>query len=75
MPVEIAEKVLSVAGLYLAGGVAFAFAFFALGLRRVDEAAANGRLGFKLLILPGVVAIWPLLLWTWILARPPGDRT
>jgi hypothetical protein len=30
-------------------------------LRRFDEAAARGGPGFKLLILPGLVALWPLI--------------
>jgi hypothetical protein len=74
MPVEIAEKVLSFAALYVAAGVLFALVFFVAGLRRIDETAARGPWRFKLLILPGVVALWPVLLAKWLVARPAGER-
>jgi hypothetical protein len=74
MPIDIAEKVLYVAGMYLAAGVMFALLFFAIGLRRVDATAANGLLGFKVLILPGVIVLWPLLLALWLAASANGDR-
>lgn len=75
MPVDIAENVLYAAGLYLAAGVVFALLFFAVGLRRVDATASNGPLSFKVLILPGVIALWPLLLALCLVVRPIGDRT
>jgi hypothetical protein len=75
MPVEIAEKVLTIAALYLAAGGLFALAFFAVGLSRIDTTASAGPLRFKLLILPGVIALWPLLLTLWLAARPLGGRS
>lgn len=32
------------------------------GLRRLDASAAAGRWGFRLLVTPGLVALWPVLL-------------
>lgn len=45
------------------GGVA-AVAFLALGLDRVD-AAARGSYAFRPLIVPGLMLLWPLVLWRW----------
>jgi len=52
----------SVAGFYAAIGIAFALFFVTRGAGRVDPAAAEGTLGFRLLIFPGSVALWPLLM-------------
>ena len=55
--------------LYAALGLVFAIAFLTQGVARIDEHAAGAGLGFRLLILPGVVALWPVLLNRWIRAR------
>lgn len=47
--------------LYLAVGVLFAIPFCARGVRTVDPDAEQGSRGFRLLIFPGTVALWPLL--------------
>lgn len=60
--------VVSSALVYGALGALFAVPFVWLGVGRVDPAAARGTLGFRLLILPGTVAFWPLLAWRWIRA-------
>ena len=74
--VDIAEGFVTALGLYLALGVVFAVAFVAAGARRLDPQAAKGSLGFKLLILPGAVLLWPILLRRWIGAtgKPPEER-
>jgi len=53
-------------GAYAALGVLFALAFVTRGVQRVDPAAKTGTLGFRLLIVPGAVALWPLLLRRWV---------
>lgn len=65
MSVQVAQVVLAVAGAYLALGVLFAPAFAWRGAGRLDAAAREGSLGFRLLILPGSAALWPLLAWLW----------
>lgn len=68
---------LVLAGLaYLAAGVLFAVPFVARLVNRLDPDAAGGTLGFRLLILPGCAALWPLLLVR-VLRRdrtPPLER-
>ena len=49
-------------------GLAFALPFVWRGVDRIDPAAREGSLGFRLLILPGVAALWPLLLFRWLVA-------
>lgn len=50
------------AGLYAAVGLAAALWMHAGALRRIDPLAATAPLGARLLITPGLVALWPLML-------------
>jgi hypothetical protein len=52
--------------VYLSLGLIFAVAFVAAGIERVDPQAKGSGLGFRLIVLPGVTALWPLLLVRWI---------
>jgi hypothetical protein len=63
-------------GAYLACGLAFAVAFVSLGAGRVDPHAKEGTWGFRLLIIPGAIALWPLLLNRWLHGQhePPEPR-
>jgi hypothetical protein len=54
---------------YASVGFLFAIAFLARGVARIDGQAAGASLGFRLIILPGVTALWPFLLGRWIGAR------
>ena len=47
-------------------GVLFAVAFVTVGVGRVDAAAKGAGVGFRLLILPGAAALWPVLLRRWM---------
>ena len=45
------------------------------GVERIDPAAKGASRGFRLIIVPGAVALWPLLLRRWISgAPPPAER-
>ena len=62
-------------GVYAALGLAFAVPFVLRGVDRVDRVAKASGWGFRLVILPGAAALWPLLLAR--LARhgaPPVER-
>lgn len=67
----IAEGIVGAAGLYLLAGLLFALGFATVGVQRVDPAARGGTWGFRLLILPGAAALWPLLLARWVGGRGP----
>ena len=58
----LATLLVSLLGLYLLIGFLFSLPFLTRIAGRIDPAAAKGTLGFRLLILPGTVALWPMLL-------------
>ena len=60
---------------YLACGFVFALAFALVGVKRIDPHAAQGSRGFRLLIIPGAMAFWPLLLRRWAggASQPPEE--
>jgi hypothetical protein len=64
-----AEVFVGVLIWYAAAGVVFAIVFVARGVSRVDEHAVGAGLGFRLIIFPGVAALWPFLLHRWMRAR------
>jgi hypothetical protein len=47
-------------------GCLFAIAFVAVGIQRVDPLANGSGLGFRVLVLPGVAALWPWFLYRWV---------
>ena len=48
------------AGAYLVLGILVAIPFVLRGAGRIDPAARDAAWGFRLIILPGVIALWPL---------------
>ena len=62
----LAEGLVLLLGIYAAAGLLFAAAFLWKGIARVDAAAHQTGLAFRLLILPGCAAFWPLLLRRWV---------
>ncbi len=60
-------------GAYLAMGLGVGLAFVAGGVARVDHAARGAPLGFRLVILPGCVALWPLIAARWRRALREGS--
>ena len=51
---------------YVAIGVAFGILFVSAGVQRIDAVAKDAGLGFRLIIPPGVTALWPALLIRWV---------
>jgi hypothetical protein len=68
MSVTVASWIVGLAVLYLSIGAAFAIPFALVGAGRIDPHAESGTIGFRLLILPGAAALWPLLLTRWLRA-------
>jgi hypothetical protein len=68
----VAEFVVGLLVVYAMAGLLFAIAFVSVGVRRVDPVATGAGLAFRLIILPGVAALWPLLLRRWIARRGGG---
>ena len=63
-------------GAYLACGLVFAIPFALVGVKKIDPHAAHGSWGFRLLVIPGTMAFWPLLLRRWAtgVKEPPEER-
>lgn len=62
----LAEWFVDLLAAYSALGVLFAFTFVIAGVQRMDSQARGSGFGFRVLIFPGVVALWPLLLRRWL---------
>jgi hypothetical protein len=65
----IAEWIVGLVAAYAAAGVLFAAGFLVAGVERIDPAARKAPVGFRLIILPGVVALWPILARRWLGAQ------
>jgi regulator of protease activity HflC (stomatin/prohibitin superfamily) len=52
--------------IYLLCGLVFTIAFIVKGLAVVDEGAQGSSIGFKIIIIPGVIVLWPFLLIRWL---------
>jgi hypothetical protein len=58
----IATWIVRTAGVYFTLGIIFAVYFVIWGVGRIDPNAQHGTRGFRILILPGAAAFWPILL-------------
>ncbi|MGH9637243.1 MAG: hypothetical protein ACRD72_20610 [Candidatus Angelobacter sp.] len=57
-------------------GLLFALPFVWSGVQRLDSEAQGSGIGFRLLILPGVAAFWPMFLYRWRrgVVEPPVEN-
>lgn len=53
-------------------GAVVAMAFLAIGIDRV-EANARGAYTFRVLLIPGILLLWPLVLWRWAVLEADRD--
>ena len=71
------EIILIAAGLYLALGLVSTAVVHVTGLRRIDAAVNGAGWLFRLLITPGLIALWPVLLskqWRAAQGEDPAGR-
>jgi hypothetical protein len=66
VPLEIAQFVVRAFEAYSLAGVGFALMFLPRAVARLDRRVDGASKALRLLILPGVVALWPLFAWRWI---------
>lgn len=70
----VAETIVLLAEIYLGVGVLVALVFLLWGVDR-GHVEARGSYLFRILVAPGVVGLWPLVLWRWrVPASPDGPR-
>lgn len=62
---NVVQGLLSVLALYVAIGLVVAVPFVLFGIGRVDRAAKGAPWTFRLLVFPGVIAMWPYMLRRW----------
>lgn len=60
---------------YLMLGALFAMAFHVRGLTSLDHATEGAKPFFRVLITPGLVALWPVILRKWIRLRQGKPTT
>lgn len=70
----IAGLLVGAVGIYAALGLVFAIAFVLRGAARIDPQARGASWGFRLAILPGVIALWPLVARRWVAGPPPPEE-
>jgi len=59
-----------IVGIYLLCGLLFAVPFVIKGVKVIDPNGAHGtRWGFRVIILPGTVIFWPVLIGKWVKAK------
>lgn len=54
-------------------GLIVAIAFLAFGISRIDE-DARGAIAFRPLLLPGLILLWPVVLWRWWILATGRDQ-
>jgi len=64
----IVAVIFTLVAVYLIAGLAFAIPFVTKGVTQIDEGAAGSKWGFRIIIIPGVMVFWPLLLRKWMKA-------
>jgi len=71
-----AKAIVYTLAVYASFGLVFAVPFVWLGVQRLDSEAQGSGIGFRLLILPGVAALWPMFLYRWRrgIAEPPVEK-
>ncbi|MEZ5398436.1 MAG: hypothetical protein R2729_02135 [Bryobacteraceae bacterium] len=60
-----ADLFLAAMAVYLAAGLSVAVWFTAFRLDRFDPAAQGAGVWFRILILPGLAALWPIVVARW----------
>lgn len=61
MPEPLARTLLGLLAIHALVGLVFAATFLPRRIERLDPSAEGASWAFRLWILPGVVALWPLL--------------
>ncbi len=54
-------------------GAGVALVFLTIGIDRIDEDARTAYV-FRPLLVPGVIVIWPLVLWRWWILETGRDK-
>ena len=58
--------ILVIVAVYLFAGLLFAIPFVLKGVDKIDDGAHGSKWGFRIIIIPGTIVFWPLLLKRWL---------
>ncbi len=67
-----AAGLITLAEYWLYAGAGVALLFLTFGIDRIDE-DARGAYIFRPLLIPGILVIWPIVLWRWIILELGQD--
>jgi hypothetical protein len=70
----VTALVLYASAVYAVLGICVALAFVVLGVTRVLPQPATVTIPARVLLLPGAVALWPVVVRRWLLAARAGPR-
>jgi len=75
MACGVAEIIATVVEGYAVLGLVFAALFLPRGILRIDERLRASPVAVRVLLTPGVAALWPLFAWRWIARiEPPIEQ-
>jgi hypothetical protein len=66
---SIATILLSAVALYVAAGIVAGLAFVLFGVTHVLPHPVTVTIGARILLLPGAILLWPLVLGRWLKSR------
>lgn len=70
----MASTLVFVGEVWLWIGAAVSVIFLTIGIDRIDE-DAQGTYLFRPLLIPGILLIWPMVLWRWAEIERKGEVT
>ena len=70
---NIVTILLLIVAVYLITGLLFAIIFIIKGVTKIDESANGSGWGFRVVIIPGTIVFWPVLLKKWIAVKKRID--
>jgi len=62
MTEPVVTLLINLAAAYLLVGLVVAAVFFSRWMKAIDPSASGGSVGFKVLVTPGVIVLWPVIL-------------
>jgi len=75
MLVLVVTIILMAFAAYLAAGVVFLIPFQIKGLQKIDEGVHGSSVGLSIIIIPGCIVFWPILLQKWITVEKQGNES
>lgn len=69
----VSQTLLFVVQIWGVVGAVVALVFLTIGIGRIDE-DAQSAITFRALLVPGILVIWPLVLWRWWVLETDRDQ-